>query len=100
MLYQIHEMQRSILEPWRWWAEASVDVLQNPFSPLSYAPHADKAEPRARQLAAERQRPRAPLAGAHEAVRCRDLPPDSRSLVSTNQNLLASFLSAHRNLTN
>ena len=43
MLYQIHEMQRSILEPWRWWAEASVDVLQNPFLPLSYAPHADKA---------------------------------------------------------
>lgn len=43
MLYQLHEMQRSILEPWRWWAEASVDMLQNPFSPLSYGSNAPKA---------------------------------------------------------
>jgi poly(3-hydroxybutyrate) depolymerase len=40
MLYQIHEMQRAVLEPWRWWAQASVDAFASPFSPLSYAPSA------------------------------------------------------------
>ncbi len=43
MLYQFHELQRTIVEPWRWWAEASADVLKSPFSPLSYAPNAGKA---------------------------------------------------------
>jgi poly(3-hydroxybutyrate) depolymerase len=38
MLYQIHEMQRAVMEPWRWWAQASVDAFGSPFSPLSYAP--------------------------------------------------------------
>jgi poly(3-hydroxybutyrate) depolymerase len=43
MLYQIHEMQRNVLEPWRWWAEASAEVLKNPLLPISYAPSAKKA---------------------------------------------------------
>jgi poly(3-hydroxybutyrate) depolymerase len=40
MLYHLHEMQRAVLEPWRWWAQASVDAFGSPFSPLSYAPSA------------------------------------------------------------
>jgi poly(3-hydroxybutyrate) depolymerase len=40
MLYQLHELQRSVFEPWRWWAEASKDALQSPLSVLSYAPSA------------------------------------------------------------
>ena len=38
MLYQVHEMQRAAMEPWRWWAQASADALGSAFSPLSYAP--------------------------------------------------------------
>ena len=40
MLYQVHEFQRAVLEPWRWWAKASSDALGHTFSPLSYAPAA------------------------------------------------------------
>jgi poly(3-hydroxybutyrate) depolymerase len=43
MLYQMHEFQRSIMEPWRWWAQASVDALQSPMSPLSYVPASNRA---------------------------------------------------------
>ncbi|MFN8756364.1 MAG: polyhydroxyalkanoate depolymerase [Burkholderiales bacterium] len=43
MLYQMHEMQRAVMEPWRWFAEASIDALQNPFSPLSYSPNSKRA---------------------------------------------------------
>lgn len=43
MLYQMHEFQRSIMEPWRWWAQASVDALQNPLSPLSWVPSSNRA---------------------------------------------------------
>ncbi|HEX9392283.1 MAG TPA: polyhydroxyalkanoate depolymerase, partial [Usitatibacteraceae bacterium] len=39
MLYQVHEMQRAALEPWRWWAQASADALGSPFSPLSLVPN-------------------------------------------------------------
>jgi poly(3-hydroxybutyrate) depolymerase len=42
MLYQFHEMQRAVLEPWRWFAEASIGTLQNPLSPLSYVPNAKR----------------------------------------------------------
>jgi poly(3-hydroxybutyrate) depolymerase len=42
MLYQMHEMQRAVMEPWRWWAQASADNLKSPFSPLSFAPSANK----------------------------------------------------------
>ncbi len=40
MLYQLHEMQRAVMEPWRWLAQASVDAYGSPYSPLSYAPPA------------------------------------------------------------
>ena len=43
MLYQVHEFQRNILEPWRWWAEASSDMLKNPLLPLAYVPSAKNA---------------------------------------------------------
>jgi len=43
MLYQLHELQRNVLEPWRWWAEASADMLKNPMLPLSYVPTAKNA---------------------------------------------------------
>jgi poly(3-hydroxybutyrate) depolymerase len=43
MLYQMHEFQRSIMEPWRWWAQTSVDALQSPMSPLSYVPASNRA---------------------------------------------------------
>src|SRR5258708_38411520 len=42
MLYQAHELQRAILEPWRWWAQASADAVSSPMSLLSYAPSANK----------------------------------------------------------
>lgn len=42
MLYQVHEMQRAVMEPWRWWAQASADSLSSPYSPLSYVPSANK----------------------------------------------------------
>ncbi|MEP7157595.1 MAG: polyhydroxyalkanoate depolymerase [Betaproteobacteria bacterium] len=42
MLYQVHELQRAVMEPWRWWAQASADSLSSPYSPLSYAPSANK----------------------------------------------------------
>jgi poly(3-hydroxybutyrate) depolymerase len=38
MLYQFHEMQRAVMEPWRWWAQANVDAFGSAFSPLSLAP--------------------------------------------------------------
>jgi poly(3-hydroxybutyrate) depolymerase len=31
------------MEPWRWWAQASVDALQSPMSPLSYVPASNRA---------------------------------------------------------
>ncbi len=40
MLYQFHEMQRAVMEPWRWWAQANVDMFGSAFSPLSFAPAA------------------------------------------------------------
>ncbi len=40
MLYQLHEMQRAVLEPWRWWAQANADVFGSPLSPMSLAPAA------------------------------------------------------------
>ncbi len=40
MLYQFHEMQRAVMEPWRWWAQANVDAFGSAFSPLSLTPAA------------------------------------------------------------
>ena len=42
MLYQIHEMHRAVMEPLRWWAQATADSLKSPYSPLSLAPNAHK----------------------------------------------------------
>jgi poly(3-hydroxybutyrate) depolymerase len=43
MLYQMHEFQRNVLEPWRWWAEASAETLKNPLLPLAYVPSSKNA---------------------------------------------------------
>ncbi len=43
MLYQMHELHRSVMEPWRWWAQASADALQSPLSPLSYVSNSNRA---------------------------------------------------------
>jgi poly(3-hydroxybutyrate) depolymerase len=37
MLYQVHELQRAVLEPWRWWAQTANDVFGNPLSIYSYS---------------------------------------------------------------
>ncbi len=42
MLYQVHEMQRAVLEPWRIWAELASDAYSHPLSPLSYLPQSRK----------------------------------------------------------
>lgn len=42
MLYQVHELQRAVLEPWRMWAELAGDAYSHPLSPLSYAPQSRK----------------------------------------------------------
>jgi poly(3-hydroxybutyrate) depolymerase len=43
MYYEAHEFQRAAVEPWRWWATASTEFLQSPWSPLSYLPSAKNA---------------------------------------------------------
>jgi poly(3-hydroxybutyrate) depolymerase len=42
MLYQVHEMQRAALEPWRMWAEWASGAYSHPLSPLSYLPQSRK----------------------------------------------------------
>ena len=42
MLYQVHDLQRAVMEPWHWWAQANAVAFGNPFSPASYAPQANK----------------------------------------------------------
>jgi poly(3-hydroxybutyrate) depolymerase len=42
MLYQIHEFQRAVLEPWRIWAELSAAICGSPLSPFAYAPSSRK----------------------------------------------------------
>ncbi len=42
MLYQFHELQRAILEPWRILAQVSADVYASPLSPLAYLPNSRK----------------------------------------------------------
>jgi poly(3-hydroxybutyrate) depolymerase len=38
MLYQLHEMQRAVLNPMTKWAEAGAKMYSNPFSPLAHMP--------------------------------------------------------------
>jgi len=40
VLYQFHEIQRSILSPLSHWAKSASQLYTNPYSPLSYAPGA------------------------------------------------------------
>src|ERR1043165_9069306 len=42
MLYQLHEMQRSLLNPLMQWAEASSKLFTNPVSPLAHTPFAQR----------------------------------------------------------
>ena len=42
MLYQMHDLQRAVMEPWRWWAQANADVFGSPLSPISYTPQANQ----------------------------------------------------------
>jgi poly(3-hydroxybutyrate) depolymerase len=38
MLYQLHELQRALLNPLTKWAEATAQLYNNPYSPLAYTP--------------------------------------------------------------
>jgi len=42
MLYQLHEMQRSLLSPLMQWAEASSKLFTNPVSPLAHTPFSQR----------------------------------------------------------
>jgi poly(3-hydroxybutyrate) depolymerase len=42
MLYQLHEMQRSFLNPLMQWADASAKLFTNPVSPLAHTPFAQR----------------------------------------------------------
>ncbi len=38
MLYRVHELQRAVMEPWRFMAQASSELMSSPFSPVHYMP--------------------------------------------------------------
>ena len=42
MLYQLHEIQRSMMSPLLKWAEASASMLTNPISPFAHTPFAQR----------------------------------------------------------
>ncbi|KQQ47733.1 esterase [Duganella sp. Leaf126] len=42
MLYQLHEMQRSLLTPLMQWADASAKIFSNPVSPLAHTPFSQR----------------------------------------------------------
>ena len=42
MLYQLHEMQRSLLTPMMQWADASSKLFSNPVSPFAHTPFAQR----------------------------------------------------------
>jgi poly(3-hydroxybutyrate) depolymerase len=42
MLYQLHEMQRTFLNPLMQWAEASSKLFSNPVSPLAHTPFSQR----------------------------------------------------------
>jgi poly(3-hydroxybutyrate) depolymerase len=42
MLYQLHEMQRSFLNPLMQWADASAKMFSNPVSPFAHTPFAQR----------------------------------------------------------
>ncbi|HEX8956666.1 MAG TPA: polyhydroxyalkanoate depolymerase, partial [Burkholderiaceae bacterium] len=42
MLYQFHELNRSLLSPLVQWAEASAKLFSNPVSPLAHTPFSQR----------------------------------------------------------
>src|SRR3954464_2907657 len=42
MLYQLHEMQRSLLSPLMRWADASSKLFTNPVSPFAHSPFSQR----------------------------------------------------------
>ena len=42
MLYQLHEMQRSFLNPLMQWADASAKLFTNPVSPFAHTPFSQR----------------------------------------------------------
>ena len=42
MLYQLHEMQRSFLNPLMQWADASAKLFSNPVSPFAHTPFSQR----------------------------------------------------------
>ena len=42
MLYQLHEMRRSLMGPLTQWAEAYAELLSNPISPLAHSPFSQR----------------------------------------------------------
>jgi poly-beta-hydroxyalkanoate depolymerase len=42
MLYQLHEMQRSLLTPLMQWADASSKLFTNPVSPFAHTPFSQR----------------------------------------------------------
>ena len=42
MLYQLHEMQRTFLNPLMQWADASAKLYNNPVSPFAHTPMAQR----------------------------------------------------------
>src|SRR4051812_2796027 len=42
MLYQLHEMQRSLLTPLMQWADASSKLFSNPVSPFAHSPFSQR----------------------------------------------------------
>ncbi|MEN9867266.1 MAG: hypothetical protein RL748_2856 [Pseudomonadota bacterium] len=42
MLYQLHEIQRSLMSPFLHWAEASASMLTNPISPFAHTPFSQR----------------------------------------------------------
>ncbi len=42
MLYQLHEMNRTLLSPLIQWAEASSKLFTNPVSPFAHTPFAQR----------------------------------------------------------
>jgi len=45
MLYQLHEMQRTLLSPLMQWADATAKILTNPVSPLAHTPFRNGSPP-------------------------------------------------------
>jgi len=82
MLYQVHEMQRAVLEPWRIWAELASDACSHPLSPLAYLPNARKVSAGYELMLRLTQRYGEPEFGIHSVkVGQKDVPVHERVVV-------------------